>query len=67
VIPDNKQVEFTFHVAVGIAPPSKACSYVPPEAKDKLAVDEVIVPDVPPALSSFLIVPVTVVRLLVAL
>ncbi len=63
----NLQVEDEFHVARGILLETEiACSYVPPDPNVRLAALEVIVPSVPPPAPSFFIVPVTVVRLLLA-
>jgi hypothetical protein len=62
-----RQVEAAFHVAVGIVPPLILCIQVPPEANVKLDAVEVIKGVLPPADPSRLIVPVTVVKLFVAL
>jgi len=67
VVPIIFNVDPTSHVEAGMVPPAKACSYVPPEAKESEPVVVVICPTVPPPPPSFFKVPYTVVRLFVEL
>jgi hypothetical protein len=60
-MPVTKQVEFTFHPAVGMAPPSRACSYVEPLVKISVVAVPVTVPELV-IVPLIVVVPTLVVR-----